>query len=339
MGVLRVTGTIDVRQFWPDGESDADTTKVLVDVTSGRFEYQDATGQAFKPTHAFDGAVVHGRTQKDVVDNKGRVTIRLQGIDAPELHYRPQMTAGPPKPTDVQHAAFKDANGNFRQHFGETCAQALGAFLGKLGTTVPCHVDTRVQHPDDVFDTYGRFVGDIYVTKGGQDIDVNHWLVEEGWALPTFYDSMTTDEITTIVNLASDARKAKAGVYQHNSVATAIGAFDFTLRYERGEDVPHFQPFADSGSFIMPKLFRRQAAWAVHAKAKIVNETFPKYLQGLKDKCFLRSDFLAQGKQAPAHELSDFVNDSDKITRGAEDLVFDEATSKLFRNGKPVTAW
>ncbi len=338
MGILRVTGTIDVRQFWPGGESDADTTKVLVDVTGG-FQYQDAPGHSFNPTHAFDGAQVHGKSRKDVVDSKGRVTIRLQGIDAPELHYRPQMTAGPPKPTDAQHSAFKAANGNFRQHCGETCAQALGGFLGQLGQTVSCHVDTRVQHPDEVFDTYGRFIGDIYVVKNGQDTDVNHWLVKEGWALATFYDSMANDEITTILNLAVAAKTAKAGVYKQNSVASAVPMFDFALRYERGQDVPHFQPFADSGLFIMPKLFRRQAAWAVHTKAKIINETFPKYLQGLKDKCFLRTDFLAQGKQAPAHTLSDFVSDTNNITRGTEELVFDEAASKLIRNGQPVTAW
>jgi hypothetical protein len=52
----------------------------------------------------------------------------------------------------------------------------------------------------------------------------------------------------------------------------------------------------------------------VHTKAKIINETFPKYLEGLKDKCFLRSEFLSQGKQAPGHVLSDFVSAASKIT-------------------------
>src|SRR5262249_8124173 len=102
MGRLRVTGTIDVGQFWPGGESDADTTKVLVSVSDG-FEYHGDPAHAFRPTHAFDGAEVHGKIRKTVLDNKGRVTIRLQGIDAPELHYQPQLPRSP-KPTDAQHA-------------------------------------------------------------------------------------------------------------------------------------------------------------------------------------------------------------------------------------------
>jgi hypothetical protein len=31
-GLLKVAGSIDLNQFWPQGESDADTTKILVTV-------------------------------------------------------------------------------------------------------------------------------------------------------------------------------------------------------------------------------------------------------------------------------------------------------------------
>ena len=36
-GLLRVEGSVDLSQFWPDGDSDADTTKVLVQVDAGSF--------------------------------------------------------------------------------------------------------------------------------------------------------------------------------------------------------------------------------------------------------------------------------------------------------------
>lgn len=37
--------------------------------------------------------------------------------------------------------------------------------------------------PNDVFDTYGRLIGDIIVVKGGKDTNVNQWLVEQNCAL------------------------------------------------------------------------------------------------------------------------------------------------------------
>ena len=36
-GLLEVDATLDTRQFWPDGGSDADTTKVVVQPKSFRF--------------------------------------------------------------------------------------------------------------------------------------------------------------------------------------------------------------------------------------------------------------------------------------------------------------
>ena len=36
-GLLEVSGTIDLSQFWPQGSSDADTTKVLVTIGDNAF--------------------------------------------------------------------------------------------------------------------------------------------------------------------------------------------------------------------------------------------------------------------------------------------------------------
>src|SRR5215472_2529318 len=83
-GLLEVKGTLDVAQFWPTGGSDADTVNLGVKSPSFRFS---ATGKDsdLKPTTVFDNARVKG--QKHPVGYGNEVTIRLQGIDAPELHF------------------------------------------------------------------------------------------------------------------------------------------------------------------------------------------------------------------------------------------------------------
>ncbi|HEV7599315.1 MAG TPA: thermonuclease family protein, partial [Bradyrhizobium sp.] len=189
-GILTVTGTIDSAQFWPKGLSDADTAKIIVRVTgASSFSFQKAPGAPAKPTNAFAGAFMKGsdsidkktgkkRKPKMVINSKSQITIRLQGIDAPELHFRPPS-----------------GHINLRQHFGESATIALATFLKSLGASpIPCRVVTRVNKPNDVFDKYGRFIGDILVRKGAKEINVNHWLVEQGWAFPSFYDSMMVQE-------------------------------------------------------------------------------------------------------------------------------------------------
>ena len=68
--------------------------------------------------------------------------------------------------------------------------------------------------PSDVFDMFGRFVGDIFVSIGGKERNVNHWLCENGWAYPTFYSSMTNQEIIDITALYKKARTRKAGIWK-----------------------------------------------------------------------------------------------------------------------------
>src|SRR5437667_5473839 len=182
MGLLKVTGTIDVNQFWPKGTSDADTTKVIVQTGPQAFQFQSHPGAEFKTTKVFENAVVKGSTSKPPIKN-GAVTIRLQGIDAPELHYRPTPLGKKSGVTPAQRIEFKKYNKEYRQHFGETATVALRDLLSGVGQgSVQCTVTTFVNEPNEVFDTYGRFIGDIVVESGGPAINVNLWLVREGWA-------------------------------------------------------------------------------------------------------------------------------------------------------------
>ena len=84
-GLLRVSGTIDLSQFWPNGGSDVDTASVVVDADGFQFS-DDASPQGFRRTHVFEDAFIG---QKPVIGNGRKVTVRIQGIDAPELHCPP----------------------------------------------------------------------------------------------------------------------------------------------------------------------------------------------------------------------------------------------------------
>jgi len=333
-GLLEVSGTIDLNQFWPAGESDADTVKVLLSGPNA-FKFRSAPSAAPRVTHAFDGAVVKGKLSKPAIDKNGRVTIRLQGIDAPELHYRPVApTINKIKPTPKQRAAFKEANGNFRQEFGETATIELKNHLGTAGNSpIQCVIRTAVDHPDDVFDTFGRLIGDVIVTVHGKELNANLWLCEHGWAFPTFYSSMSRQEIEHLTALSEKAHKAHAGIWRFASAD--LTEFDHSMVF-RNHGAP--DPAADAGHVILPKLFRRRSTFGVASAAKMVSGNFKQYLQTEPDKCFETHDFLAAGPTAAKkRHLDEFVSEGSKFTVAAKDLVFDELPSKVVgADGKPA---
>ncbi|HEY4106917.1 MAG TPA: thermonuclease family protein, partial [Polyangiaceae bacterium] len=196
MGLLQVEGLLDAAQFWPAGTSDGDTARVTVERVS--FEG--------KVTHVFEGAHIRGRINTTVLDEHNAITVRFQGIDAPELHYLPAVSKG--KAAKPNH--------NFRQHYGRAAAAALGAFVKTFGAgSVKCRVVTQVSKPNEVFDTYGRFIGDVIVTDAnGRDVDLNLWMLQNGWAFPTFYTSMTDDEIAPFRAAADAAAKKRLGIWK-----------------------------------------------------------------------------------------------------------------------------
>jgi endonuclease YncB( thermonuclease family) len=333
-GLLEVIGTIDLAQFWPTGESDADTVKVKLSGTSA-FRFRAHPGGPSKITHAFEGAIVRGKVSKPAIDTQGRVTIRLQGIDAPELHYRPTApTLKGKKPTPSQRLAFNAANANFRQKFGETATVALLKVLTKAGKSpINCVVRTKVDEPGEVFDTFGRMVGDIFVTTKGVEQNINHSLCANGWAFPTFYTSMTTQEITELTTLSEKARGAKTGIW--GKASSNLKPFDRTLVFRKNGQP---NPAADIGPLILPKLFRRRSTFGIAQTAKMVVGNLKSYLQEEPDACFLTSDILSKGLTASQpHMLDEFVSAAGIFTTGPKDLVFQEHASHVVdKNGNPV---
>jgi endonuclease YncB( thermonuclease family) len=338
-GLLTVGGTLDLSQFWPLGESDADTTKLLITVSAGAFQFQSSKSAAPQPTRAFDGAWVKGAGgKKAVIDKKNRITVRLQGIDAPELHYAPAPLTKKTGVTPEMRAALKAVNHKYRQHWGQSAAKALLDMLSTLGHgPLDCTFVTAADHPTDVCDKYGRCVGDVVVEAGGKKININRWVLAEGWAAPSFYNSMTKPEITVLAKLAAKAQAAGKGIWPDYSAK--VGAFNFNLRYTAGKQTPGFETGDDRGALIMPKLYRRQTTWACYKKAGIAANTFAQYLKALNERFYLTADYLASGAGAPWQKLGAFVKAS-QFTLDPGAMVLEEAESTLYSAaGQPVTAW
>lgn len=340
VGLLEVEGTIDVKQFWPEGRSDADTTKVVVNVAPDAIRFRKNDISPFQPTRVFEGAKVKGRTNTAPIKN-GKLTIRLQGIDAPELHYQPSPLSAAEKKglADAKRQAYHEVTHSYRQFLGATSSQALHDFLAGSGEpTLPCRVFTHVDAPNEVFDTYGRLVGDIEVTVGDREVDINHWLVEQGFAYPTFYSSMNADEIKAILALTKTARTKKLLVWKH--LARTIGAFDFDLREPKTGETAVLA--TDKGPVILPKLYRRYTNWSARKKAKVTSQNFQKFLGegsgGKPDTCYTIDDFLANGvHSATPRNFAEFVEGGKTIKFQPEGLVFGEAPSTLVgADGKPV---
>lgn len=327
-GLLEMTGSIDVDQFWPKGTSDADTTKILITIENDAFRFRPSPAESFRVTHAFENAEVVGKVRKAPIDSKGRVTVRLQGVDAPELHYRPSALVKKSDQTQQQRELYLKWNLEYRQRYGETATIALFDFLAQAQQNpLPCKTMSAVDSPNDLFDTYARLVGDIMVEIDGAPINLNHWLLENGWTVPTFYSSMTEDEITTLTNLAQSAKSNNLGLWP--DFTRKIIVFDWDLEFRgKGADP---EPSQDAGPVIVPKLFRRQATYQVNKRSKMVTGSFAKYLQQHRDDLHLVSDYLEQGPfAAEVRYLDEFVVD-DQLKVNPEGLVFREKPSRVRR--------
>lgn len=327
-GHLEITGEIDLAQFWPTRQSDADTVHVTLVPPAGAFRFRASPGHPVITTKAFEHAGTFQRqpdgTKKfNPLIHQGHITIRLQGVDAPELHFQPPL-----KGTE-----------DFRQYLGETCTTELAQRLRRGGgPTVSCRVVTAVDHPNDTIDAYGRFVGDILISEGGAEVNVNDWLLEAGWAFPAFYDSMSAAEITRMMAAAKPAEQQKLGIWKFYT--STIGPLDWNLVFRRnGPPLPE----KDHGPVIFPKLFRRLCNYGVKVKTQHLKGTYSSFLAGLKpqDYCHQTADFLKTGSaKATQKRLSQFVTAQNKFLAEPGGLVYSEHPGTIVdAQNKPIKSW
>ena len=201
---------------------------------------------------------------------------------------------------------------------------------------MPFRTRTVVAEPTDVFDTYGRLVGDIWIRLGGQQKNVNLWLVREGWAYPSFYDTMKASEINAVL-AAWTSGKTKGRVAK--ALTSTIGTLDFNLIYRGGANL-HVVSGADKGATLYPKIFRRLVTWSVQKKAGIANNTFKQYVASGSDKFRKLADYLASDKNSKKFALETTLGAGGKTSLRPESTVFvEDPNSQLKKDNQVVHKW
>jgi len=336
-GMLTVVGSLDIQQFWPTTKgtraSDGDTVHLKVDPNTS-FLFQRSASAKPKITKVFINTHVNDRGKvKQTITAKSEIKIRLQGIDTPELHYPVIGKRDPSK-----KGKFSD----FRQPYGASAASALQAHLQGLlpsggGTVIPARFVTQINKPDDAIDSHGRFVGDIIVgTAASQSI--NTWLIEQGWAFPLFYDSMTVSEITTLLDAWKTGQAV--GGRPGKAMQKALQAFKPDMSGKNAK-------LPDAGKLNFPKIFRRQATFWTEIPGPLSAAQFVarlnKKLPGKPDNAYFLDYFLANiNKLNPKKRvtLASQVGSQGQTKFKPERLVFREDPSTLLdAANKKVTSW
>jgi endonuclease YncB( thermonuclease family) len=363
-GLLTVDGFIGLDQFWPKGKADGDTVKITIPKgATDAFKFaRKPTGSA-KVIHTFDNALSYDRTtlppsamryaekvvkQQPGKANKGvrQIVVRMQGIDTPELHFKiydPRTIVLIPK-------AKRKVNIEYYQLLSGSAALALHRLIRAVGSAdqLPCQFRTRVNTAPDAIDKYGRFVGDIFVTVGGADVNLNNAMIEQGLAVSAFYESMLIPEITEKI------AAAKIGAQVPNRLEkyyrAKVGKLNKRLKYAPFTARAKANPPKigdDQGKSIHPKLYRRLCAWTIlrDGKAKRKNRPIPATYAGyLREDESLKTiqltrDFLKHGKAATKRDFFQYFK-ANTLKLEQEEIIFAEARSYLFTNtGKPISGW
>lgn len=339
MPTIRISGTLNISEIWNLGSSDADTLTIAVE----KAEYRENSGNIWKPVSSLDGAYIVGSgAARYPVLKKGRMTARLQGIDAPELHYEP---ADPPKKwnlTQAQKDAFKAVNKKYRQPLGETAAFWLLEELRTnfaTGGIVRCEAVSDIGGLEDLFDMYGRAIVEVIAKNGKKRLNINRKLVENGWAFPALYNSMSAKEIATFRTLGAKARKKNLGIWRHYSKSVGIAAFDPNLKYRK---TAAFTSGSDAGAVIFPKLYRRQCTYWAYVQAGLpAPPTFAAYLRTAPDGFLLPGEPTGNCKKAATtRKLHDYLGNGDIFNLKPEDVIFCERPSTLKNAaGKKITGF
>ena len=338
MGTLKIGGSIELNQFWPWGKSDADTTKITL--TPHSFLFKGDFDTEFNETNVFqDTKVKSVEGLVNVIKNQNtshpHINIRLQGIDAPELHYKLYggIHKGHLSDEEYNHLKKVNSENEFRQYFAETATVELQKMLKSNsidGHFIDCtFISENITIPGDVCDVYGRFVGNILITdKSNKTIDINHWLLENGWVFPAFYNSLKDQEITDLLNIYKKGQTIAGHTLQYYT--SEIKTFDVTLQFRDPKENPVYNAANDKGEVILPKFFRRWSIYQLYQLAKINIGTFKEYLESKKeDQLILRLDLKKyRDTQKGSIPLSQIFDGKEVIVK-PEDMIFIERPSIL----------
>jgi hypothetical protein len=181
----------------------------------------------------------------------------------------------------------------------------------------------------------------VIITQGGKSLNLNQWLVAQGWAVPSFYNSMTADEIQVLTRLAQQARQARAGVWKRGGYTVVLKSLDRSLTYRR----PSHASESDAGPLILPKLFRRQYMWQDErdrgtSRAATLRDYLLEPAPSKRDKFVDARVFLTDPQQAPVRDLAEAIRSDNRLGLRPERIVFLEADANLQGpDGQLVRNW
>jgi endonuclease YncB( thermonuclease family) len=342
-GSIKITGKINFSQFFGEktgdqkpvwGVSDADTCKLILNSNSIKFR-KSADSLWQENIRLFDNAFSYdeetGRRIRIIgtdSENLKFIKIRLQGLDAPELHYK--ANKGNTFLFENQLLSFnilKEAF-DFRQFYGAQAASKLVGFLKDYSADqkfINAYAISSIDTPSELFDKFGRAVCDLYVYNDNEEngININQWLVREGWAFPDFYDSMSNEEITTLRKLGKDAENGNAGMRPHLSEKLLDLNYNVLFDKENAKQILD----NENGKLNLPKFFRKQVDWKILGNSGYKVKDLKQFMSSRKDACYLIDEFLEKRHSASKHQLAEFIEDNGTITVGPGQLVNIESES------------
>jgi endonuclease YncB( thermonuclease family) len=335
---------VDGKTIW--GVSDAGTIKVTLNPNSIRFkESKDTPWQ--ENLRMYDNAYYYdeetGKRVKIIgvdLEDKPFIKTRLQGIDAPELHY--MANKGNVFLYENQFSLFNSLKEafDFRQTFGAKAASKLIGFLKDYSANekyINAYAISTINTPSELFDKYGRAICDIFVYNDDDEdegTNINQWLVREGWAFPDFYDSMTNEEITILKKLGNDANNANSGIRPYLSDRLLDLNYNLLFDKENAKQILD----NENGKLNLPKFFRKQVDWKVLGNSGYKVKNLKQFISNRKDKCYKIDEFLEKRHDAKIYPLSEFINEDNTITVGPGELVNIESES-FIETSNIISTW
>ena len=328
MGFVEISGKVDIFQYWPHGESDVDTLQFIPDLTTATYVSDTAPanvaayfteGGTFQPDDNRPGE----ERFRSIMRNAGGkyLSVRLQGIDAPETHYasnfREGMFDGDYARWIAKHVTRQKSH---RQPYGKLCTDQFATGLrtalgvGAFDSANPeVLVDAKLKILADsingAVDVYGRVVGYVTVTRNGQEIVLNDHALARGFAFCSFYGSMAIDEMRRLTGLfAGHGTGGERKSPLRNNVSSQLRDFEpelWTTASMRDSDRDDNSSGAFRSKCFDPKMFRRCVDWVGRRDA--LGDTIPllDYMRSNDEQIVLFTDFVAaDGEWEAARKFS-----------------------------------
>lgn len=354
MGFVQISGKVDVFQYWPHDASDVDTLKFIPDLSSATY-FSDSppvnVGAFFQ-----DGGIFQPDDNKPgeekfrpIVRKFGGIwlSVRLQGIDAPETHYAPNFREGM---FDGDYAKWiakhVSRQKSYRQPYGKLCTDLFGSGIREKfdirspGSTAPeVLVDAKLKILADsingAVDVFCRVVGYATLVGNGQEVVANDYALSNGFAFCSFYGSMAIEEMARLSELY-DAHGAGGASKSHlrRNVSRQLRDFEPELWTTRSmRDTDRDDNGADSfpSKCFDPKMFRRCIDWVGRREALGEPAALLDYMRANSEEVAHRIDFVAAGGK---------WENSRKITMGSligEDGAFLYRPGDVVFESRPVT--